>query len=98
PPTSTLSPYTTLFRSQFAGLRAASDRGDFIIEFSPNVPGLLHLAGIESPGLTAAPAIAADVPKMLEEKGFKLTPKENFQPRRERSEEHTSELQSRENL
>lgn len=69
--------------TQFAGLRAASDRGDFIIEFSPNVPGLLHLAGIESPGLTAAPAIAADVPKMLEEQGFKLTPKENFQPRRE---------------
>lgn len=69
--------------TQFAGVRAASDRGDFIIEFSPNVPGLLHLAGIESPGLTAAPAIAADVPKMLEEQGFKLNPKANFQPRRE---------------
>lgn len=69
--------------AQFAGVRAASDRADFIIEFSPNVPGLLHLSGIESPGLTAAPAIAADVPRMLEEAGYKLEPKENFQPRRE---------------
>ncbi|HPT82834.1 MAG TPA: NAD(P)/FAD-dependent oxidoreductase [Limnochordia bacterium] len=69
--------------TQFAGLRASSDRGDFIIEFSPKVPGLLHLAGIESPGLTAAPAIAAEVPKMLEEQGLKLIPKENFNPRRE---------------
>jgi len=69
--------------AQFAGLRAASDRSDFIIEFSPSVPGLLYLAGIESPGLTAAPAIAADVPKMLEEQGLKLVPKGNFQPRRE---------------
>lgn len=68
--------------TQFAGLRAASDRGDFIIEFSPNVPGLLHLAGIESPGLTAAPAIAADVPRLLAEQGVALTPKQNFNPRR----------------
>lgn len=69
--------------AQFAGVRAASDRGDFIIELSPNVPGLLHLAGIESPGLTAAPAIAADVPGMLAEAGLKLEQKEDFNPRRE---------------
>ncbi len=69
--------------TQFAGVRAASDRGDFVIEFSATVPGLLHLAGIESPGLTAAPAIAADVPKMLEEHGLRLVPKRDFQPRRE---------------
>lgn len=68
--------------AQFAGVRAASNRGDFIVEFSPSVPGLLHLAGIESPGLTAAPAIAADVPRMLVEAGYKLELKENFQPRR----------------
>lgn len=69
--------------AQFAGVRAASDRGDFIVELSPHVPGLLHLSGIESPGLTAAPAIAADVPRLLAEAGLAIEPKENFQPRRE---------------
>ena len=69
--------------AQFAGVRAASDRGDFIVELSPNVPGLIHLAGMESPGLTAAPAIAADVPRLLTEAGLELEPKEDFNPRRE---------------
>ncbi len=69
--------------AQFAGVRAASNRNDFIIEFSPNVPGLLHLAGLESPGLTAAPAIAADVPRLLKEAGLELELKEDFNPRRE---------------
>ena len=68
--------------AQFAGVRAASDRGDFIVELSPNVPGLVHLAGIESPGLTAAPAIAADVPRLLREAGLALELKGNFEPRR----------------
>ncbi|HHY09506.1 MAG TPA: NAD(P)/FAD-dependent oxidoreductase [Firmicutes bacterium] len=68
--------------AQFAGVRATSDRGDFIVEFSPNVPGLLHLAGMESPGLTAAPAIAAQVPGMLEEAGCELIPQVNFNPYR----------------
>ena len=68
--------------AQFAGVRAASDRGDFIVELSPNVPGLVHLAGIESPGLTAAPAIAADVPRLLREAGLELEEKEDFNPRR----------------
>jgi len=69
--------------AQFAGVRAASDRGDFIVELSPNVPGLVHLAGIESPGLTAAPAIAVDVPRLLQEAGLELKEKENFNPRRD---------------
>lgn len=68
--------------AQFAGVRAASDRGDFIVELSPNVPGLIHLAGIESPGLTAAPAIAADVPRLLREAGLELEEKADFNPRR----------------
>lgn len=69
--------------AQFAGVRAASDRGDFIVELSPNVPGLIHLAGMESPGLTAAPAIAADVPRLLGEAGLQLERKVDFNPRRE---------------
>lgn len=68
--------------AQFAGVRAASSRHDFIVEFSPNIPGLLHLAGIESPGLTAAPAIAADVVQMMKDAGIKMEPKIDFEPRR----------------
>ncbi len=44
--------------TSFAGVRAYSDRHDFIIEESNKVPNLINLAGIESPGLTSAPAIA----------------------------------------
>ncbi|MFW5715402.1 MAG: NAD(P)/FAD-dependent oxidoreductase [bacterium] len=44
----------------FAGIRACSWDEDFIIRMSPRVQNLLHLAGIQSPGLASAPAIAAD--------------------------------------
>jgi len=49
----------------FAGLRAVCDRHDFIIEPSKSAPGLVNVAGIESPGLTASPAIAEYVTQML---------------------------------
>ena len=44
--------------TSFAGVRAYSDRHDFIIEESKNRKGVIHVAGIESPGLTSSPAIA----------------------------------------
>lgn len=44
--------------TSFAGVRAYCDRHDFIIEESKQVKGLINVAGIESPGLTSAPAIA----------------------------------------
>ena len=44
--------------TSFAGTRAYCDRHDFIIEESKTVEGLINCAGIESPGLTSAPAIA----------------------------------------
>ena len=43
--------------TSFAGLRAHEDGGDFIIGEAPDAPGFFDAAGIESPGLTAAPAI-----------------------------------------
>lgn len=49
----------------FSGLRAVPDTHDFIIEASKSAPGLVNVAGIESPGLTAAPAIAQHVSEML---------------------------------
>ncbi|TCL72331.1 glycerol-3-phosphate dehydrogenase [Hydrogenispora ethanolica] len=66
----------------FAGLRAASAQEDFIIERSRIAPRLIHLAGINSPGLTAAPAIAEYVEQLLEEGGLRLTTRFDFQPRR----------------
>lgn len=47
--------------TRFAGLRATPDNGDFTVGESEQVPGLFNASGIESPGLTAAPAIAVDV-------------------------------------
>lgn len=44
----------------FSGLRAETDYGDFIIGES-KIPGFIEAAGIKSPGLSAAPAIAVDV-------------------------------------
>lgn len=55
--------------TEFAGLRAVSSTGDFILGKS-EIGGLLQAAGIQSPGLTSAPAIAqylADI--IVEETG-----------------------------
>jgi glycerol-3-phosphate dehydrogenase len=38
---------------------------DFVITYDSNVPQAIHLVGIESPGLTAAPAIAEHVSKLV---------------------------------
>ena len=70
--------------SFFAGIRAASDRGDFIIEVAPKVTNLVNVAGIESPGLAAAPAIAEMVLEILKNEGPALKPNKRFIPRRER--------------
>lgn len=57
----------------FTGVRAVTDRDDFIIEFASD--GFLDLAGIKSPGLSAAPAIALYALRMLEESGLRLEKK-----------------------
>jgi len=44
--------------TEFAGLRAQSSTGDFIVRHVKLIPGFFEAAGIKSPGLTAAPAIA----------------------------------------
>lgn len=62
----------------FAGLRAISSTGDFIIEENDDVKGFIDVTGIKSPGLTCAPAIAEDVVKILKEAGLDLERKTNF--------------------
>ena len=68
--------YNTI--TSFAGVRAYSDRHDFIIEESKAVNGLIHCAGIESPGLTSAPAIAQYVAETLVGKHFALEKNASF--------------------
>ncbi len=64
--------------TSFAGNRAVSNSKDFIIEFSTRVPNLLNVAGICSPGLTSAPAIAEYCVSLIEERGFKYEMKESY--------------------
>ena len=45
----------------FSGLRPHIDLNDFYIQEDDNVKNFIHVAGIESPGLSSAPAIAKDV-------------------------------------
>ena len=60
----------------FAGLRAVCDRHDFIIERSKSAPNLINVAGIESPGLTSAPAIAQYVCELLFTAGLEASKKQ----------------------
>ena len=68
----------------FAGVRANSDQDAFRIERSERYPHLVDLAGIKSPGLSAAPAIAFYAAKLLLEAGLELVAKEHFVDRREK--------------
>ena len=54
--------------TSFAGMRAHPVTDDFIIGFSEKNDCFLNVAGIESPGLSAAPAIAEMVRDLLTEK------------------------------
>ncbi|WP_053240016.1 NAD(P)/FAD-dependent oxidoreductase [Pleomorphomonas koreensis] len=65
--------------TEFAGLRAAAGK-DFVIGPSPVTRGLVHAAGIQSPGLTSAPAIGEAMVEVLAEAGLKLRPRAGFVP------------------
>ncbi len=67
--------------TSFAGLRAFCDRHDFIIERSKVAKDFFNVAGIESPGLTASPAIAKKVVELVGET-VKLVSKKSFTPYR----------------
>ncbi|MGC9088556.1 MAG: NAD(P)/FAD-dependent oxidoreductase [Caldisericia bacterium] len=60
----------------FAGVRASSKTKDFIIGFE-DTSNVLHVQGIDSPGLTAAPAIGKYVSSLIK-KRITLKEKKNF--------------------
>ena len=65
--------------AEFAGVRATVAGDDFII--GPTAKrGFINVAGIQSPGLTAAPAIAELVVELLRDEGLALVPKADFVP------------------
>ena len=67
----------------FAGVRANTSEADFIIRPAKNMPNLLHLAGIKSPGLSAAPAIAEYAAELLQGMGLVLEEKQDWDGTRE---------------
>ncbi len=66
----------------FAGLRALPSGKDFIIEMDPDVDAFLNLAGIKSPGLTSAPAIAQYAVELLANAGLDFQENPDFNPNR----------------
>mgnify|MGYP000862234011 CR=1 FL=1 len=83
-----LKPAATI--AMFAGLRATGNASspnrsiyydsDFIIEATSRPRGMINLGGIESPGLTSAPAIAQRVIDLLVDEGQKLVAKQDWDP------------------
>lgn len=69
---------------EFAGGRAViKDTNDFLIEPSKLVEGLFNVAGIQSPGVASAPAIAEYVAGLMRDAGVALPPRRDFDPHRE---------------
>ncbi|MEG1557058.1 MAG: NAD(P)/FAD-dependent oxidoreductase [Oscillospiraceae bacterium] len=61
----------------FSGIRAISpEREDFIIEEAADAPGFIDLAGIKSPGLSCAPAIARLAVDLLKKCGLSAKKKD----------------------
>jgi len=63
--------------TSFAGLRPCMG-DDFYIEASKKAPAFIHVAGIQSPGLTASPAIGEYVKNILVDIGLQLTEKPHW--------------------
>ena len=68
----------------FAGLRPVAGE-DFIIRHEEQCQGFINVAGIQSPGLTAAPAIAIYVSDLLRQDHLTLNLKQSFHRYRKKS-------------
>ncbi len=69
--------------TSFAGVRSSEKKGDFIIEASKKIKGLVQAAAIDSPGLTSSVAIAQRVVEILGEIGLVLQEKADWNGERE---------------
>lgn len=65
----------------FTGLRPALEGDDFFIAVSRRARRFVQVAGIQSPGLTASPAIGLHVKDLLKKAGLGLTEKTDWSPR-----------------
>lgn len=69
----------------FTGVRASTYEEDFVICRGRKTENIVHAAGIQSPGITAAPVIGQDVAAMavaVIERTEKVNKNENFNPNR----------------
>ena len=90
--------------TQFSGVRptpvgADGDitKSDFYIHISEQIPGLLHLAGIESPGLASSPAVGEYAVELLASMGLALKERADYKagrPEKIRFRELTDEERS----
>lgn len=54
--------------TSFSGLRARTDKDDFVLGESKDVPNFINAAGIESPGLTCSPLIGIIIGNIVKKK------------------------------
>ena len=69
--------------TSFSGVRSSAHGDDFIIQPSGSAPKCIHVAAIDSPGLTSCVAIAKYAVELLEKQGLSLSKKENWNGHRE---------------
>lgn len=72
--------------TQFSGIRAVmKEKHDFLVGESNIIKGFVQAAGICSPGLSASPAMGAEVVSHLENAGLELEENREFNPIRKKA-------------
>ena len=64
--------------TSFTGVRATGSTGEFILEPSRSMPGMIHAGAIDSPGLTCCVSIAKYLTGLLEQQGLSLKEKADW--------------------
>ncbi len=68
--------------TSFAGVRPTPDGYDFTLAISEKIPGLIHAAGVESPGFAASPAVAEYLIGLLRDAGLDPADRDDYIPTR----------------